>query len=157
MPDALSLATLDRFIGMELGVSPWVCMDQQRVDEFADCTGDHQWIHVDQERARGGSFGGTIVHGYLMLSTVGPAQLDIWIAPAGIETALHYGLDRVRFLAPVLAGSNVRTRVKLVSVEQKGGGRTLVMTENTVEIAGQDKPALIATALTMIVLEGRER
>jgi acyl dehydratase len=152
MPDTLSLATLDRFIGQELGVTQWVRMDQQRIDEFADCTGDRQWIHVDVERAaRESPFGGTIAHGYLTLSTVGPAQLDVWIAPAGIGTALHYGLDKVRFLAPVRAGLNVRTHVKLVAVEGKGGGRTLVTTENTVEIEGQDKPALIAMALSMVM------
>ena len=152
MPDTLSLATLDRFVGQALGVSQWVRMDQQRIDQFAHCTGDHQWIHIDPERAaREGPFGGTIAHGYLTLATVGPAQLDVWIAPAGIGTALHYGLDRVRFLAPVPAVANVRTRVKLLAVEHKGSGRTLVTTENTVEIEGQDKPALVATALTMVV------
>jgi len=150
--EALSIATLDRFVGQELGVSQWVRLDQERIDEFADCTGDRQWIHVDAERAaRESPFGGTIAHGYLTLSTVGPAQLDVWIAPAGIGTALHYGLDKVRFLAPVPAGSRVRTRVKLVAAESKGGGRTLVTTENTVEIEGQDKPALIAIALSMVV------
>ena len=152
MADTLTLGTLDRFVGQALGVSQWVRMDQKRIDEFADCTGDRQWIHVDVERAaRESPFGGTIAHGYLTLSTIGPAQLDVWIAPAGIGTALHYGLDKVRFLAPVPAGRNVRTRVKLVAVEGKGGGRTLVTTENTVEMEGQDKPALIATALTMVV------
>ena len=152
MAEALSIATLDRFVGQELGVSQWVRLDQERIDEFADCTGDRQWIHVDAERAaRESPFGGTIAHGYLTLSTVGPAQLDVWIAPAGIATALHYGLDKVRFLAPVPAGSRVRTRVKLVAAESKGGGRTLVTTENTVEIEGQDKPALIAIALSMVV------
>ena len=151
MPDELKLATLDRFVGRELGVSQWVRLDQQRIDQFADCTGDRQWIHVDRERAvREGPFGSTIAHGYLTLSTVGPAQLEVWIAPAGIDTALHYGLDRVRFLAPVPSGGNVRTRIKLVAVEAKAG-RTLVTTENTVEIEGQDKPALIATALTMVM------
>ena len=152
MAEGLSVATLDRFVGQELGVSEWVRLDQERIDEFADCTGDRQWIHVDAERAaRESPFGGTIAHGYLTLSTVGPAQLDVWIAPAGIGTALHYGLDKVRFLAPVPAGSRVRTRVKLVAAESKGGGRTLVTTENTVEIEGQDKPALIAIALSMVV------
>jgi acyl dehydratase len=152
MAEKLSLATLDRFVGAELGASPWVRMDQQRIDEFADCTGDRQWIHVDVERAaRESPFGGTIAHGYLTLSTVGPAQLDVWIEPAGIATALHYGLDRVRFLTPVPAGKSVRTRVKLVGAEAKGNGRTLVTTENTVEIEGLDKPALIATALTMVI------
>jgi len=150
--EGLSVATLDRFVGQELGVSEWVRLDQERIDEFADCTGDRQWIHVDAERAaRESPFGGTIAHGYLTLSTVGPAQLDVWIAPAGIGTALHYGLDKVRFLAPVPAGSRVRTRVKLVAAESKGGGRTLVTTENTVEIEGQDKPALIAIALSMVM------
>jgi acyl dehydratase len=152
VPDTLSLATLDRLVGQELGISQWVRLDQQRIDEFADCTGDRQWIHVDQERAaRASLFGCTIAHGYLTLATIGPAQLEVWIAPGGIGTALHYGLDRVRFLAPVPAGGNVRTRVKLVAVEQKGDGRTLVTTENTVEIKGQNKLALIATALTMVV------
>lgn len=152
MPESLSLDTLDRFVGEELGVSQWVRMDQERIDEFARCTGDKQWIHVDSQRAaRESPFGGTTAHGYLTLATVGPAQLEVWIAPAGIGTALHYGLDRVRFLAPVRTGLNVRTHVKLVAVEGKGGGRTLVTTENTVEIEGQDKPALIATALTMVV------
>jgi acyl dehydratase len=151
MSATLSLATLDRLVGQDLGVSQWVRMDQARIDQFADCTGDRQWIHVDRERARASPFGGTIAHGYLTLATVGPAQLEVWIAPAGIGTVLHYGLDRVRFLAPVPAGVNVRTRVKLVSVEPKGAGRTLVTTENAIEIEGRDKPALIATALTMVV------
>jgi acyl dehydratase len=152
MPDTLSLATLDRFVGQELGASQWVRIDQQRVDKFAECTGDRQWIHVDVARAaRESPYGGTIAHGYLTLSTVGPAQLEVWVAPAGIGTALHYGLDRVRFLAPVPVGRNVRTRIKLLATEEKDSGRTLVTTENTVEIEGQEKPALIATALTMVM------
>ena len=127
-------------------------MEQHRIDEFADCTGDRQWIHVDAERAaRESPFGGTIAHGFLTLATVGPAQLEVWIVPAGIGTALHYGLDRVRFLTPVPVGRNLRTRVKLVAAEAKGSGRTLVTTENTVEIEGEEKPALVATVLTMVV------
>ena len=127
-------------------------MEQHRIDEFADCTGDRQWIHVDAERAaRESPFGGTIAHGFLTLATVGPAQLEVWIVTAGIGTALHYGLDRVRFLTPVPVGRNVRTRVKQVAAEAKGSGRTLVTTENTVEIEGEEKPALVATVLTMVV------
>ncbi|HTQ01636.1 MAG TPA: MaoC/PaaZ C-terminal domain-containing protein [Casimicrobiaceae bacterium] len=95
MADTLSLATLDRFVGRQLGVSQWRCLDQQRIDEFADCTGDRQWIHVDPARAaRESPFGGTVAHGYLTLSTVGPAHLEVWIEPARIATAPHYGLDR---------------------------------------------------------------
>jgi acyl dehydratase len=152
MADKLSTATLDRFIGKELGVSAWARVDQKRIDEFADCTGDRQWIHVNPTRAeRESPFRRTIAHGYLTLSAVGPAQMDVWITPAGIGTALHYGLDRVRFVTAVREGSNVRTRVKLTGVEPKGDGRMLVTTENVVEIEGEDKPALIATALTMVL------
>ena len=150
MAEPLTLATLDRFVGQEIGASKWIRMDQKRIDQFADCTSDYQWIHVEPERAaREGPFGGTIAHGLLSLSTVGPAQMDVWIQPSGATSALNYGFDRVRFVSPVPVGSNVRTRVKVLNVESKGDGRMLVTTENTVEIEGQAKPALIATMLTM--------
>jgi acyl dehydratase len=150
--EPLSLATLDRFVGEELGVSSWVDMVQSRINEFAHCTGDDQWIHVDVERAKRESpFGSAVAHGYLSLSIVGPTSLEVWIRPAEIAAALNYGIDRVRFIAPVPAGKRVRNRIKLVAVEPKGGGRTLITTENTVEIEDQDKPALIANVLTMAV------
>jgi acyl dehydratase len=152
--EALTLATMDRFVGQELGVSDWMQMDQQRIQQFAQCTGDDQWIHVDVERAsRESPFGSTIAHGYLTLSIVGPASLEVWIRPAGIGAALNYGVDRVRFIAPVPSGKRVRSRIKLLAVEPKAGGRTLITTENTVEIEGQDKPALIANVLTMAVAQ----
>jgi acyl dehydratase len=150
----LSLATLDQFVGRELGVSQWIRMDQQRIAEFAHCTGDDQWIHVDVDRAtRESPYGSTIAHGYLTLSIVGPASLEVWIRPAGIRTALNYGIDRLRFIAPVPSGARVRNRVMLVAVESRGNGRVLITTENTVEIEGQEKPALIANVLTMAVSE----
>ena len=150
----LSLATLDQSVGQELGVTEWVRLGQERIDEFAHCTGDDQWIHVDAERAaRESPFKSTIAHGYLTLSLVGPAQLTTWIRPAGIATALNYGLDRVRFLAPVVSGARVRCRVKMVSVEAKGKGRVLITTETTVEIEGQEKPAVIANSLVMAMAE----
>jgi|SRR2546422_3498093 len=152
--ELLSLATLDRFVGRELGVSGWIRMDQQRIAEFAHCTGDDQWIHIDVERAaRESPFGSTIAHGYLTLSIVGPSSLEVWIRPAGIETALNYGIDRVRFMAPVPSNSRVRNRIKLLAVEPKSNGRILITTENLVEIEGQEKPALIANALTLAVAE----
>jgi acyl dehydratase len=148
----MTLATLDHFVGKEVGVTHWAKLDQKRIDEFAHCPGDDQWIHVDPERAaRDSPFKKTIAHGYLTLSLVGPAQLATWIRPAGIATALNYGLDRVRFIAAVTSGSRVRCHVKLVSVEPKDKGRTLITTETTVEIEGQDKPALIANSLVMAV------
>ena len=152
--ELLSLATMGRFVGRELGVSNWIRMDQQRISEFAHCTGDDQWIHVDVERAaREGPFGSTIAHGYLTLAIVGPTSLEVWIRPAGIATALNYGIDRVRFIAPVRSDACVRNRIKLLAAEPKGNGRILITTENTVEIEGQEKPALIANALTMAVSE----
>ena len=148
--EPLSLATLDRFVGRELGVSQWICMDQARIDAFAHCTGDDQWIHIDADRAaRESPMGTTIAHGFLTLSIVAPAALEVWVRPAGIKTALNYGIDRVRFIAPVPCGAQVRSRVKLLSVEPKENGRILITTENTVEIEGRAKPALVANVLVM--------
>ena len=149
---AITFATLGEFVGRELGVSPWTLIDQARIDQFAACTGDRQWIHVDVERARVESpFKTTIAHGYLLLSTVAPSVLELLVEPAGIRSALNYGLDRVRFLSPVRAGSRIRNRVKLVSVEPKGDDRALVTTEHAVEIDGEDKPAVIAQALALVM------
>jgi acyl dehydratase len=128
-------------------------MNQQRIDQFAECTEDHQWIHVDAERAKRDSpLGTTIAHGYLTLAMLAPSTFEVVVKPAGISQALNYGLDRVRFIAPVRAGSRVRNRIKLLAAEDKGGGRMLLTTENTIEIEGEAKPALIATALVMALV-----
>ena len=145
-----SLSNFEAFVGRELGVSAWVTMDQQRIDQFADCTEDHQWIHSDVERAKRDSpLGATIAHGYLTLAMLAPSTFEVVIKPAGIGQALNYGLDRVRFIAPVKAGSRVRNRIKLLAAEARGEGRMLLTTENTIEIEGETKPALIAIALVM--------
>ena len=151
--DSFNLANIEAFVGRELGVSGWVTMNQQRIDQFAECTEDHQWIHVDAERAKRDSpLGTTIAHGYLTLAMLAPSTFDVVVKPAGISQALNYGLDRVRFIAPVRAGSRVRNRIKLLAAEDKGGGRMLLTTENTIEIEGEAKPALIATALVMALV-----
>jgi acyl dehydratase len=138
-------------VGQELGVSAWEVVDQSRIDHFAECTGDRQWIHVDVERARRESpYGTTIAHGYLLLSLLAPTALDVFIRPRGIRAALNYGIDRVRFVSPVAAGARVRNRIKLVAVEDKGDGRTLITTENTLEVEGAAKPALVAQVLAMV-------
>ena len=148
--DSFNLANIEAFVGRELGVSDWVTMNQQRIDQFAECTEDHQWIHVDAERAKRDSpLGTTIAHGYLTLAMLAPSTFEVVVKPAGISQALNYGLDRVRFIAPVRVGSRVRNRIKLLAAEDKGGGRMLLTTENTIEIEGETKPALIATALVM--------
>ncbi|WP_179404424.1 MaoC family dehydratase [Burkholderia guangdongensis] len=147
-----SIANIDDFVGRELGLSDWVVVDQARIDAFAACTGDRQWIHVDVERAtRESPFGGTIAHGYLTLSLLAALAIDIGLIPPDASAGLNYGLDKVRFMTPVKAGARVRNRVTLVSVEKKGGGRLIIKTMNELQIDGEDKPALVAESLAMLV------
>jgi len=149
---AMTPADLARRIGEEIGVSSWITLDQQRIDEFARCTGDDQWIHVDIERAaRESPFGGTVAHGFLTLSLIAPTGFEVLYSSLVAKQALNYGIEKLRFLAPVRAGKRVRNRIKIVAVEDKGGGRWLLTTENTIEIEGEEKPALIATALGMLM------
>jgi acyl dehydratase len=147
----LTFATLGDFAGKELGVSEWVTVDQDMIDKFADCTGDHQWIHVDAERARRESpFRTTIAHGYLTLSLVASMAQELGVVPENTQAAFNYGLDKVRFVAPVKAGARVRLRTTLMSVEDRGPGQYLMKSNNTVEIEGDERPALIAETLVML-------
>lgn len=147
-----SMDTLPQWIGKELGASPWIKIDQPRIDEFAHCTGDNQWIHTDVERARKESpFGGPVAHGYLTLSLLAGAAGEIGVAPGDAVACFNYGLDKVRFIAPVKSGARVRCRITLVDVADQGNGRRLIRLNNTVEIEGQQKPALIAETLAVLV------
>lgn len=138
--------------GRELGVSSWVTVDQKMIDAFAETTGDRQWIHVDLERARRESpFEAPIAHGYLTLSLVAAMSYEIGAIPEGTSAAFNYGLDKVRFLTPVRAGARVRMRTTLTSFEEKTPGQFLMKCSNTVEIEGEDKPALVAETLAMLV------
>jgi acyl dehydratase len=148
----LTLSNIGDFVGRELGVSSWITVDQARINQFADCTGDHQWIHVDVDRAKRESpFGSTVAHGYLTLSLVAPLAMEVGVIPKDAAAGFNYGLDKVRFLAPLKAGARVRLRVLLVGVEQKEAGQLIVKTKNTLEIDGSDKPALIAEALALLL------
>ena len=148
---AYSMPTLKQFTQREIGVSNWVAVDQRRIDEFADCTGDRQWIHVDVERARRESpFGTTIAHGYLTLSLAASLAIEVGVIPPDAAAALNYGLDKVRFIAPVKAGARVRNRIVLLAVEDRPQGRMLLKLQNTIEIEGEAKPALIAESLAML-------
>lgn len=143
---------LAQLIGQEIGVSSWHVLDQARIDEFADCTGDRQWIHVDPARAAKESpFGGTIAHGFLTLALVAPTSFEVLIARLKLKQAVNYGLEKVRFVAPVRAGKRVRNHIKVVAVENRGGGWLLVTTEHTFEIEGEDKPALVALSQAMLM------
>jgi acyl dehydratase len=148
----MSPAELGAHVGDEIGHSSWIGVDQQRIDEFAHCTEDHQWIHVDVERAtRESPFGATVAHGFLTLALAAPTLLEILLARVQVKQALNYGLEKVRFLAPLRAGKRVRNHVKVAAVEDKGSGRVLLTTENTFEIEGEDKPALVAFVLVMLM------
>jgi acyl dehydratase len=150
-----SMASAPAFVGHALGVSDWVTVDQERIDAFAACTGDRQWIHVDVARARRESpFGGPIAHGYLTLSLLAAMVMELGIIPPDAITGLNYGLNKVRFFAPVKAGARVRTRANLVAVEPQHGGRMLLKLNCTLEIEGEAKPALIAELLCLLIGKG---
>lgn len=146
MPKPSELAAL---VGQEVGVSKWFEIDQARINAFADTTEDWQFIHVDPEAAKQTPFGGTIAHGFLTLSLASAMSYDALTPLDGVAMGVNYGFDKLRFLAPVPAGSKVRGRFKLLSAEDKGGGRWLIRHELTVEVEGGDKPALIAEWLAM--------
>jgi acyl dehydratase len=135
--------------GEEIDVSDWLLIDQARIDAFAAATEDFQWIHVDAERAKDGPFGATVAHGFLTLSLLPRLTGARWIGDADIRHTLNYGLEKLRFLTPVRAGSRIRNRLRLVSAEPRGEGRILLGFENTVEIEGEAKPALVAHTLVL--------
>ena len=155
-PDGYSLRALASFVGCELGVSDWLLIDQARIDQFAACTDDRQWIHVDVERARRESpLGSTIAHGYLVLALLPQFTYAIGVLPPGVGQALNYGINRVRFLAPVRPGARIRNRVELLSVDEKGSGQ-LITTRNTVEIEGVETPAMVAETLALLIIQAPE-
>jgi acyl dehydratase len=135
--------------GHELGVSEWMQVSQERIDLFADATGDRQWIHVDPERAADGPFGATVAHGYLTLSMLPFLGAQVY-AFAGDVARVNYGLNKVRFVTPVLVGSKVRSRVELLGVEEIEKGQRATL-QHTVEIKGKDKPACVAETVVLLI------
>lgn len=132
--------------GRKLDTSEWLTIEQDRIDAFADCTGDHQWIHVDPERAKDGPFGATIAHGYLTLSLVNLFLPQI-VEVRGFSAGLNVGMDRTRFLTPVTVGSRIRGTGEVMSVEEVKGGAIQAVIRVTVEIEGKDKPACIVDTI----------
>ena len=151
----MPIASLDEIrgrIGSEIGVSSWLVVDQARIDAFAETTEDRQFIHVDPDAAAAAGFGGTIAHGFLSLSLLSRMGAEAMLIPEGVKLAVNYGLDRVRFLAAVRSGKRVRGRFTLDSVEEKAPGQVLMRHTVTVEIEGEDKPALSAVWLGLIYI-----
>jgi len=155
MPDTVTLEELKDYEGRELSPSDWVVITQERIDNFADCTDDHQFIHVDPERMKDSPFGCTIAHGFLSLSLLSGHGSADWPELENRILSLNYGLDRVRFLQPVKVNSRVRFHTRIVSVSERSPGRVLIKSEKTMEIEGlgRDKPAMVAEALAMAVTE----
>lgn len=152
MFEMIPVEKLKTMIGQDNGISDWILIDQERVNRFADATDDHQWIHVDVEQAKKGPFGGTIAHGFLILSLTPLFSSSGKYLPEGMKMVLNYGLNKVRFIAPVPVGSRVRSKMVISGVEEKDPGRLLVTTTHTIEIEGLDKPACIAETLAMFMI-----
>ena len=139
-------------VGLKFEPGPWSEMPQKRINEFADCTEDHQFIHVDAERAAQTPFGTTIAHGLLTLSMLVKLCENSAVMPENIVMGLNYGFDKVRFLAPVREGKRIRAHVEILSVDQKGDNRFLIKQGISVEIEGEETPALVAEWLNMVIL-----
>jgi acyl dehydratase len=149
----MPIASLDDIrakVGTDIGTSDWIMVDQQRIQLFADATEDQQFIHIDPTAAAQTPFGGTIAHGFLSLSLLSRMAADIMLRPDTLKMGVNYGLDRVRFIAPVRSGKRVRGQFTLDSIEEKAPGQLLTRHTVTVEIEGEAKPALTAIWLGMM-------
>lgn len=138
-------------VGMKFEPGKWVQVTQERINQFADCTGDHQFIHIDEERAAQTPFGGTIAHGFLTLSMMVELLEDSGIVPENLAMGINYGFDKLRFLAPVRAGKRVRAHLEITGVDRKDENRFLITQSVWVEIEGEETPALVADWLGMMV------
>jgi acyl dehydratase len=150
-PRALQATELKNMVGEHIGTSDWVVIEQDRIDRFAEATGDHQWIHVDPERAKDGPFGSTIAHGFLTLSLIPGLSWEVYTIE-GARLSVNYGLNKLRFITPVKVGSRVRARLAVAAVDDVPGNALQVATTVTVELEGADKPAAVAETLSRIYL-----
>jgi acyl dehydratase len=151
-PQGYSIRALGDFVGHDFVASAPVTVDQERINTFADITGDHQWIHVDVAKAKAESpFGGPVAHGFLTLSLLAAAVGSAGVVPADAKGAINYGLDNIRFIAPVLAGTRVTARFKLTEVEDKGPKGQLLRLAAMLNVEGADKPALVGDVLVLVI------
>ncbi len=146
----MSYEALKALEGQEIGVSDWFTVDQDRIDAFADATIDHQWIHVDPEKAAAGPFGTTIAHGFLTLSLIVHFQSQVELPVEGVRMGINYGLDKVRFITPVPAGGRIRGRRAVAEVTETGDGAVQVKSLVTVELEGAERPACVAEGIARL-------
>jgi len=147
---AVSLDDIKAMVGRQLEPSSWVLIDQQKIDQFAQATGDHQFIHVDPERARATPFGGTIAHGLLTLSMLPVMAAEVIPFPTGMKLGVNYGYNKIRFVTPVRSGQRIRGRITLAEFKELKAGRWQQIMDAAVEIEGEAKPALAAQWITLI-------
>jgi len=152
MTEALTQEKIQEYIGKEIGISDWMQITQERINAFAECTEDRQWIHTDPDKARHGPYGTTIAHGFLILSLLVHLTSQIGLFQKGIQMVTNIGLNQVRFSKPVRVGSKIRNRVVLKEAIEKGNGRILITVENTIEIEGSAKPAMVAEVLALLLV-----
>ena len=149
----ISVTDFKNSAGMELGPSDWLLIDQQRIDRFAEATNDHQFIHVDADKAATTPFGSTIAHGFLSLSLVSHLVGQIMLKPEGTVMGINYGSDKVRFLQPVKVNSRLRARARVEKVSARPGGQFLIKSMVTIEIENEQRPALIAEILSLYIVK----
>ena len=149
MPEFISLDDLAALVGQDLEPSDWFEITQKRVNQFADATNDHQFIHVKPLKAKFTPFRGTIAHGFLTLSLITHLMTQNARVPEGLKMTINYGSDKVRYIAPVRVGKRIRAHQKIIDMTEKKPGQWLFKTEVTIEIEGEDKPALVAETLAM--------
>ena len=153
MTKSIKAADLPKLAGQDLEPSSWMEITQERVNQFADATNDHQFIHVDPEKAAQTPFGGPIAHGFLTLSLISYLSNEHSVKPEGLVMGINYGSDKVRFLQPVRVGSRIRALQKVLEVREKNRGQWLLKTAVTIEIENSEKPALIAEFLAMYIVK----
>lgn len=153
MQQVVPVDQLGEYVGRDLDPSEWFAIDQERIDAFADATLDHQFIHVDPERAKLTPWGTTIAHGYLTLSLLPHLLSDCGVRPEGTVMAVNYGSNKLRFLQPVKVGSRVRAGIRLLEATERAPGQWLLTTAVTVEIEGEEKPAMVAETLSLFVVQ----
>lgn len=150
MPKEIPWEEFKTFVGKEIGLTDWISVTQDRINSFAESTGDRQWIHIDEGKAKSGPFGKTVAHSFLILSLLPYFNLRNTVLPEEIKMIINYGLNRVRFVNPVPVDSRIRNRSVLKEITENPSGGYLLTLENTIEIEGQDKPALVAELLALI-------
>lgn len=157
MADQIKAEDLPSLIGKDLDPSPWLEITQERVNQFAEATNDHQFIHVDPEKAAQTPFGGPIAHGFLSLSLLSYLNAQSAVVPENLVMGVNYGSDKIRYLMPVRVGKRIRSLQKVLEVTEKKPGNWLIKVQVTVEIEGEETPALIAEILSMLVVDNENK